>query len=70
MDSYSSPQEMRTLDAPHTPILYACVCYQCAYAVWPDGAGLLREQHRLLAFRHRLHIFLGHRAFAYIRTRG
>ena len=32
-------------------------------------AGVLIEQHRLLAFRHRVHIVLGHHAFADIRPR-
>ena len=69
MDIYISPQEMRTLDDSNTPILHAGVFYQCANAVWPDVAGLLIEQHRLLAFRHRVHIVLGHHAFADIRPR-
>ena len=70
MDIDISPQEMRTRDDSNTPILHAGVCYQCANAVWPDLAGLFIEQHWLLAFRHRVHIVLGHRAFLYIRTRG
>ncbi len=31
-----SPQEIRTLDDPRTPRLYAYTSYQCAHGVWSD----------------------------------